>query len=439
MTWIIKRRFPIVAAIIIILASVVSVTLILKKNASDSSSESKGRVVNINSITPMNKDTSKDNILSPENKFKLPEEAFELHYDAVVVDSHNDFLYQIVKRNADFAKENTFTQTGLPRLIKGGVRVQFFALWIPPENFADSKEYVLNEINILNSLAKNNSAQFEIAKSFKDVENILKQNKLAGLIGIEGGTAIENNIDNLDEFYSLGVRYISLTWNNSNNIASSAADEEMGKVTGLTDFGKKVIQRMNSLGILVDVSHLGEKSFWDVAAISDKPLIASHSCSYTLNPVKRNLTDEQIKAIAKSGGVVMINFHSTFLKKDAKKKISLANKVYSKELKSIFNKYGDDLIKYNEERYNFLQTNRPSENTATLDDLIEQIEYIIKLVGVEYVGLGSDYDGGIQPPFDLYDGTCYPMITKRLAEKGYSELEIRNILGLNFLRVFKSL
>ena len=368
-------------------------------------------------------------------KYKLPEDAFLLHYDALVADTHNDFLEKVFSHKARFGSEDSFTQSGLPRLLKGGVKVQFFACWIPETQFDVSKEYVLQEIEILKSFEKEEQDKFAIATTADDIGKINSEGKLAGMIGIEGGTALEGNIDNIDLFYSKDVRYITLTWNNSNDIGSSAKDEEKGKGNGLTDFGKKVVRRMNEVGMLVDVSHLGEKSFWDVVSISDKPILASHSCCSAINPIPRNLTDEQIKAIAKSGGVIMINFYSSFLKKDAPKKFQTADKIYAKELKEIYDKYGSDKIKYNEERYKFLQSHKPKGNIATLDDVIGNIEHVINLAGVDYVGIGSDFDGGINPPFDLYDATCYPFITMKLAEKGYRESDIRKILGLNLMRI----
>ena len=383
--------------------------------------------------------SNKNKIDTMKKEYKLPEDAFRLHYDALVADTHNDFLDRAVNNGASFNSENDLTQSGLPRLLKGGVKVQIFACWIPEKKFAVSKDYVLEQIEVLKNFEKEEQDKFAIATSTDDIEKINSEGKLAGMLGIEGGTALEGNPDNINLFYSKGVKYITLTWNNSNDIGSSARDEEKGKGNGLTDFGKDVVRRMNEVGMLVDVSHLGEKSFWGVAEISDKPILASHSCCSAINPIPRNLTDEQIKAIAKSGGVVMVNFHSSFLKKDAPKKFPTADKVYAKELKEIYDKYGNDKIKYNEERYKFLQSHKPKGNITTLDDVIGHIEHVINLVGVDYVGIGSDFDGGINPPFDLYDATCYPFITMKLAEKGYSESDIRKILGLNLMRILNSL
>ncbi len=210
------------------------------------------------------------------------------------------------------------------------------------------------------------------------------------MIGIEGGTVVGNDLDNINSLYNMGVRYIGLTWNNSNNIGSSARDEtERGIPGGLTDFGVQVINRMDEVGMLIDVSHLGEATFWDVIETSKNPIIASHSNSYSVYPHYRNLTDEQIKAIAKSGGVIQVNFHRSFL------------------------------------------------GEASLQRVFEHIDYIKNLVGIDYIGIGSDFDGGINPPNDLSDVTMYPNLTYKLLDEGYSQEDVRKILGLNFLRVFK--
>ncbi len=361
----------------------------------------------------------------------------KLHYESIVVDSHNDFIWQVYDKGAEFSG-SSFTQSDLPRFRSGGLDVQFFAVWIPMKEVKNSFNFVKGQINRLNQIAENNSNDLEFAYSYDGIMSALEKNKICGLIGVEGGTAIQNDIDNVDKLYNMGVRYIGITWNNSNVIASSAKDEtERGKKGGLTGFGKQVIQRMNELGMMIDVAHLGENSFWDVAGLSTQPIFSSHSNAYSINPHFRNLNDEQIKAIAKSGGVVQVNFYDEFLDKDAKRnRTKNAYQLYKKELDDLNEKYGDDLEKYNTERDNFLKEKNLTAGTS-IDKVIEHIDYIKNLVGADYVGLGSDFDGGITTPAELYDASCYPMITQKLMEKGYSDDEIKKILGLNMLRVFK--
>lgn len=320
----------------------------------------------------------------------LEENYLELHHDAVLIDTHNDFIWQVYKKGVDFGRDNRSTQSDLPKFIEGGVDVQVFAVWIPTKKVRQSYAFTIAQIDRLKIIEEENIEEFEFADSFEDMKRILEEKKMCGLIGIEGGTAIGNDLDKINEFYELGVRYIGLTWNNSNNIGTSARDEyKKGLEGGLTEFGFEVVKRMDEVGMLIDVSHLGEGTFWDVIETTKNPIIASHSNCYSLHPHYRNLTDEQIKAIADGGGVIDVNFHNGFL------------------------------------------------GAATVDKVVDHIDYIKELVGVDYVGIGSDFDGGINPPVDLYDATQYPEITRELVERGYTEEEIRKILGLNFIRVFK--
>ena len=297
-----------------------------------------------------------------------------------------------------------------------------------------SYDYVINQVNTLKEFEQKYSDKFEIAGTYDEIKRIVLAKKLCGVPAIEGGTAVEK-IDDIKTFFDLGIRYISLTWNNSNKIGSSAADESKKKIKGgLTSFGVQVVEKMNEVGMMVDVSHLGEKSFWDVIKYFKGPIIASHSDCTALNPHYRNLTDEQIQAIAKTGGVVMVNFHNDFSK--AKIKTNTLYDLYSSELDSLTELYSDDPLSLFVEKQKFLY-GKKVKGGVSVDAIIDNIDYIKNLVGIDYVGIGSDMDGGINSPYDVYDVTCYPLITQKLAEKGYTEPEIRKVLGLNFLRVFK--
>jgi membrane dipeptidase len=216
-------------------------------------------------------------------------------------------------------------------------------------------------------------------------------------MGAEGGNMVEGSMENLVTLFDRGVRYLGLTWNTSNAIGVSAKDESVrGKTGGLTEFGKDVIKKMNELGMMIDVSHLGETAFWDVANISSQPIIASHSCVYNICPHYRNLNDEQIKAIAKSGGIICINFYYKFLDPGGSSSQTIQNR-YKRNLKDIEESCGTDYVMFNEQRYEYL-INNPAKGGTSIDILIDHIDYIVKLVGVDYVGLGSDFDGGINTP-----------------------------------------
>lgn len=386
------------------------------------------------------KDSLKQNdILNPTIKYKdLKANCYDLHYDAIVVDGHNDFIYQVYKRGADFSIKDKKTQTGLDRLLEGGVKLQVFAIWTDSENMKRAYKFTKDQISRFDKIEEENSGRFKFAKSYNDVITTIQSGKLCGLKSIEGGNPIESDLDRINEFYEQGVRYIGITWNNSNKIGTSAKDEAKGKVKGgLTAFGFEAIKRMDEVGMIIDVSHAGEQTFWDVIKTTKNPIIASHSNCYSLCSHYRNLTDEQIKAIGKNGGVIMVNFYDEFIERNADViRTQNAYQKYSKELQEIFDANSEDMIKFNLEREKFLSSADLSGGVP-LDRLIDHIDYIYKLVGADHIGFGSDFDGGVTPPNELYDGTCYPLITRKLVERGYTELEIRKILGLNFLRVFK--
>ena len=357
-------------------------------------SRSSGEVTSQEIISSNENYRNNHKTISTVNKTDTNETDFRsIHDNAIMIDTHNDFVYQVYSKGVDIAERNPNTQSDLPKFREGSVDVQIFAVWIPMKEVRNSYNFTVSQIDKLKEMAQNNSSEFEFAITYDDIIRITGEGKLCGLIGIEGGTAIGDDAEKVKEFYDLGVRYIGLTWNNSNLIASSAKDEtERGKKGGLTEFGSSVIQKMNETGMLVDVSHLGEKSFWDVMAISTDPVIASHSNCYSLNPHYRNLTDEQIKAIAEKGGYIGINFYDKFLVKSG---------------------------------------------GADIDNIISHIDHIRDLVGVDYIGIGADFDGGITPPSGLEDVTKYPELTARLLRNGYSKEDVIKILGGNFLRVYK--
>jgi membrane dipeptidase len=410
--------------------------LFLKYFGNDNNSGLMQSDFNTSNNSFMPNDTTPKDVFQPVEKFKnVKEDYLPLHYDAIVVDTHNDFIWKVYDKGYELGIRNKNSQSDIPKFRDGGVDIQFFAVWIPMKEVKSSLEFTKKQIAKLKEIEKENADDFEIAYTYDDIRRIVNAKKLCGLIGVEGGTAVENDAENINTLYDLGVRYISITWNNSNSIASSANDENSGKKGGLTDFGKTVIKKMDDAGMLIDVSHLGEKSFWDIAALSKNPIIASHSNCYTINPHYRNLTDDQIKAIAKSGGVVMVNFHNDFTVENAKPKAKNVYDFYKDEIDSLVLEFPNDPVKLFQAKLQYLD--RAGESDITADAIIAHIDYIKNLVGVDYVGIGADLDGGITLPYDLYDVSCLPRLTQKMAEKGYSEIEIRKILGLNFLRVYK--
>jgi len=367
----------------------------------------------------------------------------DIHNQAILIDTHNDVLLQTMEKGVILDKDLTgITHSDLDRLKKGGVDVQFFSVWCDGKQ-PNPFKYALVEMDSLAAIANRNPDKIVEVANTREMIQAVNQNKIAAFFGVEGGHMIENNLEKLDSLYARGTRYMTLTWNNSTSWATSAADEtamEGGALNsegkkGLTEFGKQVVQRMNALGMMVDISHIGEQTFWDVMETTTKPVIASHSSVYALCPVPRNLKDDQIKAIAKNGGVVQINFYSGFITPDYEKKREVFLLEHQSENDSLvssgINIYvAEELLfaKYANE----VQSFRP-----TLEQLMEHIIHIIDLVGIDYVGLGSDFDGITSAPIGLDDVTSYPLITNALVEKGYSTEDINKILGGNLLRVLQ--
>lgn len=363
----------------------------------------------------------------------------KLHFKSIVVDTHNDLLTKAIDDNLAIDTDLTgVAHSDIDRFKKGGVDVQLFSVWCDglKEN---PYAWANREMDTLDAVAIRNPDKIKKVGNPEELLKAIKENKLAAMFGVEGGHIIENNLDNLDLFYTRGVRYMTLTWNNSTDWASSAWDETTKPATlkqaGLTDFGKQVVQRMNKLGMMIDLSHVGEKTFFDAMDVTVKPVIVSHSCVYQLCPVPRNLKDEQIKAIGSNGGVIHLNFYSGFVDSSYNRRTDIFNNIHKAER--------DSMLKVNPESYYadvFLFNKYPEEVKSLrppLSMLLDHLDYIVKLIGVDHVGLGSDFDGINSAPQQLDDVTNLPLITKELMKRGYTKKEIRKILGENFLRVFR--
>ena len=362
-----------------------------------------------------------------------------IHKKAILIDTHNDFLTKVMQYNFSLdADLKGKTHSDLYRFKTGGLDVQFFSVW-SDGNQKSPYAFANRQIDSLDAVIKRNPGKIVKAGTVKEILKVVKGNKIAALIGLEGGHQIENSLENLDFLYKRGTRYITITWNNSTDWATSAFDEETNpafKGKGLSDFGKKVVEHMNKIGMLVDVSHVGEKTFWDIMETTTKPIIASHSSVYALCPFRRNLKDEQIKAIARNHGVIQINFNSGFIDSTVMRREDNFIKNHQAEYDSLQHATNSEYIA--EEMIHNKYRNESDKLRAPFDLLIEHIEYVIKLVGVDHVGIGSDFDGIVVTPRQLDDVTSYPLITKALIEKGYSKKDINKILGENLLRVLKA-
>ncbi len=364
----------------------------------------------------------------------------KLHFKSIVADTHNDLLSKAIEKgliiDQDLAGK---THSDLDRFKKAGVDVQIFSVWCDGLQ-ANPYAFANRQMDTLDAVAVRNPDKIKKIANSTELLQTVKEKKLAAMFGVEGGHMIENNLTNLDNFYKRGVRYMTLTWNNSTDWATSALDEttkaDSLKHKGLTDFGKQVVKRMNELGMMVDLSHVGEQTFWDAINTTTKPVVVSHSCVYSLCPHRRNLKDDQIKAVGKNGGVIHLNFYSGFVDSSFERRNDLFNNNHKTER--------DSLLKVNPEPYfadMFLFTKYPDEVKALrppLSLLLDHLDYIVKLIGVDHVGLGSDFDGINSAPQQLDDVTAMPLITKELLKRGYSKKDIRKILGENFLRLLEA-
>jgi membrane dipeptidase len=364
-----------------------------------------------------------------------------VHRKAIVIDTHNDVLSTVSMKGMNINNDLTGkTHSDLARFKKGGIDIQVFSIFCDERFGKDTAfKYANIEIDSLYSIVARNQDKLMMVTDPGQLKQAVKQHKLGCMMGVEGGHMIEDNLTYLDSFYKRGVRYMTLTWNNSTAWATSAKDETRTDTVlqhkGLTDFGKQVVKRMNELGMLVDLSHVGEQTFWDAIHTTTKPVLVSHSCAYTLCPVFRNLKDDQIKAVGENGGVIDVNFYSGFVDSGyAKRKEALLAR-HQGEVDSLKNlKWaGYEIEEWISKKY-------PAEADAIrppMSKLIDHIDYIVKLIGVDHVGLGSDFDGIESAPKPLDDVTTFPLITKALLERGYSKKDVKKILGGNFVRVLE--
>lgn len=364
----------------------------------------------------------------------------KIHRDAFVFDGHNDAVHRLLG-GEDLGVQTTKGHIDIPRLKSGGVDASFFSVWVPPAQKSKSYfEQANSQIEALINFANKNTASIQIAQTASVLDKISKEGKIALLISMEGAHPLGDSLDNLDYFYSKGVRSIMPTWNNSTSWATSAEDETNTsskiKNRGLSELGKKFIRRMDELGIIIDVSHAGEKTFWDIIETSKNPIIASHSSVWNIFQHYRNLKDGQIKAIAKSGGLVAVNFAPYFLDATFVKKEKAMRKRYDAKIKTLKKSWNGSALS-REEMVGRMLKEEYAKILPTIGTLVDHVDYIVRLVGVEYVGLGSDFDGIGVTPVGLEDVSYYPEITKELVKRGYTENDIRKILGGNFLRVIE--
>ena len=363
------------------------------------------------------------------------------HMESFVVDTHNDVLLRSML-GRDILTDLPESHSDLIKFKKGGMDLQVFSIWVSPYLFAndESFEEANNMIDELEAQCLRVPDQWSIPMNYQDIIYNEQHNILSCMIGVEGGHAIENDLSKLNTLFERGMRYLGITWNNSTDWATSAKDEtERGDslaFKGLTDFGKEVIRRCNDLGVMVDVSHSGEKTFWDIIDVTEKPIIASHSSVYEICPHFRNLKDEQLLAIKENGGVVFVNFYPTYLDSTFEEKAEIIRDSFQLQLDSLASVFNPD---GNEYWYAENQLLNPSLKIISppMDIIIDHISYIVNLIGVDHVGLGADWDGVGILPIGMENVTKLPSLTNQLLQNGYSKKDVQKILGGNFKRVFK--
>ncbi|MGB9893749.1 MAG: dipeptidase [Candidatus Saccharicenans sp.] len=375
----------------------------------------------------------------------LEERARELHKRMVTVDTHCDTAMMLLRGNWNPAERHDPKLPGsgkidLPRMKEGGLEAEFFAAFVAQgprtePGYAQAKKRAEDLIQAVKKMVEDNSATIGLALTPEDAYRLKKQGKLAAFLGIENGYAIGRDLSLIKYFFDLGVRYITLCHSADNNICDSSTDREETEDKGLSDFGRQVVQECNRLGMMVDISHASDKSFYDVLEVSRAPIIASHSCARAVCQNPRNLTDEMIKALAKKGGVIQICFLSAYVKAPK------PNPERDQAMAELRAKYGnwrtiqDDALR--EKVMAEIQeiNHKYPSDLASVKDLVDHIDHVVKLVGIDYVGIGTDFDGG-GGVLGCNDVSEMIKVTEELLRRGYSERDIEKIWGQNFFRVF---
>ena len=367
----------------------------------------------------------------------VSERAKKLHFSSIVVYTHADTTQRLLDPNFDLAARHTDGSIDIPRMKDGGLNTIFFSIWMSGKiTGPEAVEQATKQINTVREQAKKHPGDIVLATTSDEIRAAKKQGRIAALMGVEGGHMINSDLGVLRNFATLGVRYMTLTHYLNVEWADSSTDKAAHD--GLTSFGKDVVREMNRLGMVVDVSHVSDKTFYDVLATSKAPVFASHSSCRAICDAPRNMTDQMIKDLAAHGGVIQINYHVGFLSqefRDAEKKDPSINEAISKEVKKRCPDENDEacqLIEGDKITRDYVATGKLPKVDWT--KIIEHIDHAVKLVGADHVGLGSDFDGA-NMPYGMEDATMLPKITDALLAKGYSENDVRKILGENTLRV----
>src|SRR5690242_14906971 len=380
----------------------------------------------------------------PSKKTGKSSLARQIHNSALIIDTHADTTQRLLDENFDMANPPAGDKGNLDfaKAKAGNLGAEFFSIWVEPTQFKGQYAHrTLDLIDAVYQQAAKHPDKMVMVFTATGLEFAHREHKLAALMGIEGGHSIENDLGLLRDYYHLGVRYMTLTWSNSNEWADSSGDLDDPKVehhNGLTEFGKDVVYEMNRLGMMVDVSHVSDKTFYDTLLASRAPVIASHSSCRALTNHPRNMTDDMLRALARGGGVIMINYYSAFVDENWRKSYDAQAKDRKAAIDAVAEQYknADPVTRYRE-------TDKVAKQWAAkiprppFTDILDHIDHAVKVAGIDHVGLGSDFDGTPSMPEGMDSAADLPKITDGLLKRGYTAPQIRKILGGNFMRVFR--
>jgi membrane dipeptidase len=368
----------------------------------------------------------------------LTDEARKLHAETLLIDGHNDLPWELRQQargqfdKLDISKVQKSLQTDIPRLRQGGVGAQFWSVWVPGETSkrGAALSTTIEQIELVKAMIARYPETFELALTVDDIQRIAKTGKIASLIGVEGGYSIEGSIPVLRQLYDMGARYMTLTHSDSLDWADSGTD--VPRSGGLSQFGEEVVREMNRLGMMVDISHVSPDAMKDALRITQAPVIFSHSSARGVADHPRNVPDDVLKLTAENGGVVMVNFFSAFIVPVSAER-DVKRMAYRRELDKTMIDEGE--IEQAMKRWD---AEHGRGERGTIHTLVDHIDHIVKVAGVDHVGIGSDYDGVSMLPEQLEDVSTYPYITQALLDRGYSADDIRKINGGNLLRVMRA-
>jgi membrane dipeptidase len=365
----------------------------------------------------------------------IADRAHKLHFSSILVDTHDDTTQRFLDGKFDLGERNAAGSIDIPRMKEGGLGAIFFSIWIPSKvTGPEAVHRAMTQIDAVREQVRKYPKDLVLATTAAEVREAHKQGKIAALIGVEGGHMINSNLGVLRSYAALGVRYMTLTHSGNDEWADSSTDKPAHN--GLTDFGKDVVREMNRLGVMVDISHVSDKTFYDALEVSKAPPFASHSSCRAICDAPRNMTDQMMKDLAAKGGVVQINYHVGFLSqqfRDAEKADPEINKAISAEVtKRCGENEGCQLMEGDRITREYVEQGKLPRVDFT--KIIEHIDHAVKVAGIDHVGLGSDFDGA-NMPYGMEDATKLPKITEALLQKGYSEGDVKKILGENTLRV----